>query len=82
MTCRIGMALLVWSAVCGCAEEHKSYMRHPLVREMKVMPAPAHVPETSSQAEPFPPPPPVLPQEDARLLTVPMIKSNERTPAP
>ena len=68
--------------LAGCAEERKSYMRHPLVREMKVMPAPANVPETSTQAEPFPPPRPVLPHEASTLVTAPTIQSPERTPAP
>lgn len=67
--------------MAGCAEERKSYMRHPLVREMKVMPAPAKVPETSTQAEPVPPPRPELPHEASSFVTLPMIKSGESTPA-
>ncbi len=66
----------------GCAEERKSYMRHPLVREMKLMPAPNLVPETSTQAEPLPPPRPALPYEGSTLITAPVIQSLEHTPAP
>jgi hypothetical protein len=69
-------------AIAGCAEERKSYMRHPLVREMKLMPAPANVPENSTLAEPLPPPRPILPNESSGLVSVPTIQTNERTPAP
>jgi hypothetical protein len=76
------IALCAIMAATGCAEERKSYMRHPLVREMKVMPAPANGPETSTLAEPLPPQRPLLPHEGSGLVSVPMIQSNERTPAP
>lgn len=74
-------SFLMLLALAGCAEERKSYMRHPLVREMQLMPAPQTVPETSTQAEPFPPPRPILAQESSTLVDVPMIQSPERTPA-
>jgi len=66
----------------GCAEERKSYMRSPLVREAKVTPAPPREPEYSTQAEPSPPPRPVLPDEPSSFVTVPMIQSLDRTPVP
>src|SRR5258708_4009006 len=69
-------------ALAGCAEERKSYMRHPLVREMKVMPAPQHVPETSTQAEPVAPPRPILPDEKSTLVDIPTIQTPDRTPVP
>jgi len=36
----------------GCGERHKSYMRHPLIREMKVTAGETADTETSTQAEP------------------------------
>jgi hypothetical protein len=74
--------LCVAAAIAGCAEERKSYMRNPLVREMKVVPGSARVPETSTQAEPVPPPRPVLPDDPSTLISAPTIRTNERTPAP
>lgn len=85
MPCHIRISAFFASSalvfLAGCAEERKSYMRHPLVREMKVSPASPTVPETSTQAEPVPPPRPILPYEASSLITVPMIQSEERTPA-
>ncbi len=74
-----GLALVPLSV--GCAEERKSYMRHPLVRELRLMPAPVKVPDIATPAEPVPPPRPVLPDDPSTLVTAPTIRSDERTPA-
>lgn len=82
MAGRIFLPIVALVFFCGCAEERKSYMRHPLVREMRVMPVTSYVPETSTQAEPTPPPRPDLPDDPSTLVNVPTIQSKERTPAP
>ena len=71
--------LVIWFVGC---EGRKSYMRHPLVAQAKVVAGPINEPEILTQVEPYPPPRPNLEIEASNLITVPMIKSSERTPAP
>jgi hypothetical protein len=54
------------TVLLGCQQE-KSYLRHPLVREMNITPGPISEPENSTQAEPYPPPRPYLPPAPANV---------------
>ena len=75
-------ALLSFTVLSGCKSPVKPYMRNSMVREMNVTASPITEPETATQAEPYPPPRPILPDEPSHLATVPMIRTPERTPVP
>ena len=74
-----GVLLFAVSSL-GCGGR-KSYTRHPLVAQSKVVAGPINVPETQTPAEPYAPPRPNLEVELSNLSTVPMIQSSEKTPA-
>ena len=74
----LGFAFLV----AGCQPGSKSYMRSPLVRELRITPGPPGEPEISTQAEPYPPPRPILPDEPSSFAALPMIQTPDRTPVP
>jgi hypothetical protein len=76
-----GFALALLIAGCQSSNS-KSYLRSPLVRELRISPGPPGEPENSTQAEPYPPPRPILPDEPSNFAAVPMIQTPDRTPAP
>jgi hypothetical protein len=78
--CRLSI-LFVFAALIGC-EEHKSYMRDPIVRQLKVIAGPVSEPERATPAEPYPPVRPVLPDDPSSVVVAPMVQSPQRTPAP
>ena len=77
----LGAALLTAIAASGCDGHDKPYMRHPLVKEMQVMAAPFKESEGATQAEPYPPLRPILPDQPSNLAVEPIIQTPARTPA-
>ncbi len=68
--------LFHWARLCslcvvaiGCGQ-NKSYLRHPLVRQLNVIAGPVSEPETATQAEPYPPARPTQPDEFPNVATV------------
>ncbi len=66
---RIVFALVLLAP--GCADRHKSYMRHPLIREMNISASAAADTEVSTQVEPYPPPRPALPSDPSHIAVLP-----------
>jgi hypothetical protein len=75
-------AFSISTIIVGCQSAPKSYMRNPLVRELRVAPGPVSDVENSTPADPYPPPRPILPDEPSSVANVPMIQTPERTMAP
>jgi hypothetical protein len=73
LTVFLGLAPLI-----GC-EQHKSYMRDPMVRQLNVIVGPATEPENATQVDPYPPVRPVLPEEPADPFITPIVQTAERT---
>jgi hypothetical protein len=78
---RFGQILLVIGLCASGCESPKAYMRHPLVKEMRVMKDPVVEPERATQAEPFAPPRPNMPSDPLEFPTTTVIRTPEHTPA-
>jgi hypothetical protein len=82
MVCRMWRFAVVglFAALTGC-QQCKSYMRDPIVRQHNVIAGPVSEPANATQAEPYPPVRPVLPDDPSNVAVTPMEKTPERTPA-
>jgi hypothetical protein len=62
------LPLLLIAGALGC-NQHRSYMRHPLINEMDVTSGPVAKRDNATQADPYPPPRPALPIDPASVAS-------------